>query len=204
MFLRSRQQGRSETEEYSSDSESESEDEEELQMILEDLQKQNEELEVRKHPASTTCCGGFAVFDKTVVIHIPKAQHAFVSGNKIMKVLAGVLQDLILNVYFVALKNKNTHLNQAIHEEQEAILELRVQLRLLQSHKLQQELTVQPPAEQAPPTQPSPEARGEEQTKRSVAAVAPTADAAAAITNGKAAKDPSKPSPSKDKRDTNM
>lgn len=42
----SRQQGRSETEEYSSDSESESEDEEELQMILEDLQKQNEELEV--------------------------------------------------------------------------------------------------------------------------------------------------------------
>lgn len=47
MFL-SRQQGRSETEEYSSDSESESEDEEELQMILEDLQKQNEELEVRK------------------------------------------------------------------------------------------------------------------------------------------------------------
>ncbi len=44
----SRQQGRSETEEYSSDSESESEDEEELQMILEDLQKQNEELEVRR------------------------------------------------------------------------------------------------------------------------------------------------------------
>lgn len=45
-MLSSRQQGRSETEEYSSDSESESEDEEELQMILEDLQKQNEELEV--------------------------------------------------------------------------------------------------------------------------------------------------------------
>lgn len=45
----SRQQGRSETEEYSSESESESEDEEELQMILEDLQKQNEELEVREH-----------------------------------------------------------------------------------------------------------------------------------------------------------
>ena len=51
MFLISRQQGRSETEEYSSDSESESEDEEELQMILEDLQKQNEELEVRKQSA---------------------------------------------------------------------------------------------------------------------------------------------------------
>lgn len=43
----SRQQGRSETEEYSSESESESEDEEELQIILEDLQRQNEELEVR-------------------------------------------------------------------------------------------------------------------------------------------------------------
>uniref|UniRef100_A0A8C1TUQ0 RalA binding protein 1 n=1 Tax=Cyprinus carpio TaxID=7962 RepID=A0A8C1TUQ0_CYPCA len=98
--IQSRQQGRSETEEYSSDSESESEDEEELQMILEDLQKQNEELE-----------------------------------------------------------NKNTHLNQAIHEEQEAILELRVQLRLLQSHKLQQELTAPPTSEQAPPSQPSPEER---------------------------------------------
>ncbi|KAF6089125.1 ralA binding protein 1 [Phyllostomus discolor] len=45
--IQSRQQhGRSETEEYSSDSESESEDEEELQIILEDLQRQNEELEV--------------------------------------------------------------------------------------------------------------------------------------------------------------
>ncbi|XP_031720837.1 ralA-binding protein 1 [Anarrhichthys ocellatus] len=144
--IQSRQQGRSETEEYSSDSESESEDEEELQMILEDLQKQNEELE-----------------------------------------------------------NKNTHLNQAIHEEQEAILELRVQLRLLQSHKLQQELTVPPPppppplpAEQAPPVQPSPEPRTEEQTKRSV-----DGDSAAS-SNGKAAKDPSKPSPNKDRRDTNM
>ncbi|XP_069548615.1 ralA-binding protein 1 [Brachyistius frenatus] len=149
--IQSRQQGRSETEEYSSDSESESEDEEELQMILEDLQKQNEELE-----------------------------------------------------------NKNTHLNQAIHEEQEAILELRVQLRLLQSHKLQQEVTVQPPAEQPPPAQPSPEARSEEQTKRPVvvaAAAAPAAAAAAdapAPANGKAAKDPSKPSPSKDRRDANM
>lgn len=129
----------------------------------------------------------------------------------------------------VILQNKNTHLNQAIHEEQEAILELRVQLRLLQSHKLQQELTVQPPAEQAPPPQPSPEARSDEQTKRSVVttvtstaaanavasaaaatagvgatATAATATEAAASANGKAAKDPSKPSPSKDRRDTNM
>lgn len=99
-------------------------------------------------------------------------------------------------------QNKNTHLNQAIHEEQEAILELRVQLRLLQSHKLQQEMTVQLPAEQAPPTQPSPEPRGEEQTKRPVvaAAVPPGPDPAASA-NGKAAKDPSKPSPSKDRRE---
>lgn len=142
--IQSRQQGRSETEEYSSESESESEDEEELQMILEDLQKQNEELE-----------------------------------------------------------NKNTHLNQAIHEEQEAILELRVQLRLLQSHKLQQELMVLPPSEQAPPTQPSPEARNEEQTKRSIASVTTAAEPPAS-TNGKPSKDAPKPSPSKDRRETNL
>uniref|UniRef100_A0A1A8R344 RalA binding protein 1 n=1 Tax=Nothobranchius pienaari TaxID=704102 RepID=A0A1A8R344_9TELE len=143
--IQSRQQGRSETEEYSSDSESESEDEEELQMILEDLQKQNEELE-----------------------------------------------------------NKNTHLNQAIHEEQEAILELRVQLRLLQNHKQQQVLTVQPPTEQAPPTQLSPDVCIEDQTKRSVSAVVAAATDTPASTNGKMGKDPSKPSPSKDGRDTNM
>uniref|UniRef100_A0A8K9XJ04 RalA binding protein 1 n=1 Tax=Oncorhynchus mykiss TaxID=8022 RepID=A0A8K9XJ04_ONCMY len=150
--IQSRQQGRSETEEYSSDSESESEDEEELQMILEELHKQNEELE-----------------------------------------------------------NKNTHFNQAIHEEQEAILELRVQLRLLQTHKLQQqELTAPPSAEQAPPIQPSPEARSEEQTKRSVAAMVSPAAAEPVVAveakNGKAttAKDPPKPSPSKDRRETNL
>ncbi|XP_051769063.1 ralA-binding protein 1 isoform X2 [Ctenopharyngodon idella] len=147
--IQSRQQGRSETEEYSSDSESESEDEEELQMILEDLQKQNEELE-----------------------------------------------------------NKNTHLNQAIHEEQEAILELRVQLRLLQSHKLQQqELTAPPSAEQAPPCQPSPEerSRGDEPIKRAAAvAMESTASTAAASTNGKPGKDAMKPSPSKDKREANL
>ncbi|XP_007895438.2 ralA-binding protein 1 isoform X1 [Callorhinchus milii] len=77
---RQQQHGRSETEEYSSESESESEDEEELQLILEDLQRQNEELEV-----------------------------------------------------------KNNHLNQAIHDEREAIIELRVQLRLLQMQRLKQE-----------------------------------------------------------------
>ncbi|XP_032875720.1 ralA-binding protein 1 isoform X2 [Amblyraja radiata] len=45
---RQQQHGRSETEEYSSESESESEDEEELQLILEDLQRQNEELEMQR------------------------------------------------------------------------------------------------------------------------------------------------------------
>ncbi|XP_076769315.1 uncharacterized protein LOC143434468 [Arvicanthis niloticus] len=46
--IQSRQQhGHSETEEYSSDSESDSKDEEELQVILEDLQRQNEELVIK-------------------------------------------------------------------------------------------------------------------------------------------------------------
>ena len=113
-------------------------------------------------------------------------------------------EPLVLKLQHVPLlQNKNTHLNQAIHEEQEAILELRVQLRLLQSHKLQQELTVPPPAEQAPPAQPSPEARSEEQAKRSItaAAAAPIAEAPVASANGK---DPSKPSPNKDRRESNM
>ncbi|XP_032806535.2 ralA-binding protein 1 isoform X2 [Petromyzon marinus] len=78
--IQSRQQVRSETEDYSSDSESESEDEEELQLILDDLIRQNEELEI-----------------------------------------------------------KNNHLNQAIHEEREAIIELRVQIRLLKSQRNRQE-----------------------------------------------------------------
>ncbi|XP_076562384.2 uncharacterized protein LOC143433951 [Arvicanthis niloticus] len=67
------QHGQSEMEEYSSDTESDSKDEEELQIILEDLQRENEELVI-----------------------------------------------------------KNDHLNQAVHEEREAIIGLRVQLQLLQ------------------------------------------------------------------------
>ncbi|XP_063052018.1 ralA-binding protein 1 [Engraulis encrasicolus] len=155
--IQSRQQGRSETEEYSSDSESESEDEEELQLILEDLQKQNEELE-----------------------------------------------------------NKNTHLNQAIHEEQEAILELRVQLRLLQSQKPVAAAT----SEQAPPPQPAPDdavaataadtvamAAGGTNSNNAVAAVdaVATLPTAVGVVNGKPAKDALKPSPSKDnRRENNM
>ncbi|KAJ8272890.1 hypothetical protein GJAV_G00094650 [Gymnothorax javanicus] len=157
--IQSRQQGRSETEEYSSDSESESEDEEELQIILEDLQKQNEELE-----------------------------------------------------------NKNTHLNQAIHEEQEAIIELRVQLRLLQSQRLQQEPSQ--PAPPSQPAQPSPEAVPEEPGKHGAAVTQPSLTAAAAAAtaapataaapprdapaNGKPTPEALKPSPSKDRRETNL
>lgn len=114
---------------------------------------------------------------------------------------------------FVSLQNKNTHLNQAIHEEQEAILELRVQLRLLQTHKLQQELTSPPTSEQAPPSQPSPEerSRADEPIKRAAAvAMEPAAAAGAAAAaappqaNGKPGKDAMKPSPSKDKREANL
>lgn len=113
--IQSRQQhGRSETEEYSSQSESESEDEEELQVILEDLQRQNGELEI-----------------------------------------------------------KNNHLNQAVHEEREAIIELRVQLRLLQTQRARAEQQVQ---EDEEPREGAPEA--------------------------KAGKEPAKPSPSRDRRET--
>lgn len=104
----------------------------------------------------------------------------------------------------MVLQNKNTHLNQAIHEEQEAILELRVQLRLLQSQKLQQEHTAPPTAEQAPPTQPSPEerSRADETIKRNVpVAMATPGDAnvaaSTATANGKLGKEVLKASPSK-------
>lgn len=87
-------------------------------------------------------------------------------------------------------------------------MELRVQLRLLQSHKLQQqELTAPPSAEQAPPCQPSPEerSRGDEPIKRAAAvAMESTASTVAASTNGKPGKDAMKPSPSKDKREANL
>lgn len=86
-------------------------------------------------------------------------------------------------------------------------MELRVQLRLLQSHKLQQELTAPPAAEQAPPSQPSPEerSRADEPIKRAATVtVDPAAAAAPAAANGKPGKDAMKPSPSKDKREANL
>ncbi|MGH0155739.1 UNVERIFIED_CONTAM: hypothetical protein FKN15_032837 [Acipenser sinensis] len=128
---RQQQHGRSETEEYSSDSESESEDEEELQLILEDLQKQNQELEI-----------------------------------------------------------KNTHLNQAIHEEREAIIELRVQLRLLQTEKVKQE------------QQQGQENGGEELGKRTASITSVQLQKDPVGTETKAGKEPLKISPSKDRRET--
>ncbi|XP_006008408.1 ralA-binding protein 1 [Latimeria chalumnae] len=129
---RQQQHGRSETEEYSSDSESESEDEEELQLILEDLQRQNEELEI-----------------------------------------------------------KNNHLNQAIHEEREAIIELRVQLRLLQKQRLKQDQQVQEEGEDmgkcAASTQPQRET---------------VPDTKVVKEQPKVAKEPLKPSPNKDRKET--
>ncbi|EGW08533.1 ralA-binding protein 1 [Cricetulus griseus] len=123
--IQSRQQhGRSETEEYSSESESESEDEEELQVILGDLQRQNEELEI-----------------------------------------------------------KNNHLNQAVHEEREAIIELRVQLRLLQMQRAKSEQQLQE----------------EEEPERRGGIGPPPCDGVLEV---KAAKEQVKPSPSKDRKET--
>ncbi|XP_030069251.1 ralA-binding protein 1 isoform X1 [Microcaecilia unicolor] len=130
--IQSRQQhGRSETEEYSSESESESEDEEELQIILKDLQRQNEDLEI-----------------------------------------------------------KNNHVNQAIHEEREAIIELRVQLRLLQKQRAKSEQQVQEDEE--------PGKRGVlSQLQRDTVPETKTAKE-----QPKAAKEQVRPSPSKDRKET--
>ncbi|XP_048363128.1 ralA-binding protein 1 isoform X2 [Sphaerodactylus townsendi] len=132
--IQSRQHGRSETEEYSSESESESEDEEELQIILEDLQRQNEELEI-----------------------------------------------------------KNNHLNQAIHEEREAIIELRVQLRLLQMQRAKSEQQVQEEEEleKRGSTSQQPLPRDSVPPETKVTKEQP-----------KATKEPVKPSPSKDRKET--
>ena len=52
----------------------------------------------------------------------------------------------------LSLQIKNNHLNQAIHEEREAIIELRVQLRLLQLQRARSELLAEPePGAREPP-----------------------------------------------------
>ncbi|MGH0139204.1 UNVERIFIED_CONTAM: hypothetical protein FKN15_068599 [Acipenser sinensis] len=85
---------------------------------------------------------------------------------------------------------KNTHLNQAIHEEREAIIELRVQLRLLQTEKVKQE------------QQQGQENGGEELGKRTASFTSVQLQKDPMGTETKAGKDPLKPSPSKDSRET--
>ncbi|XP_008570937.1 PREDICTED: ralA-binding protein 1 [Galeopterus variegatus] len=88
------------------------------------------------------------------------------------------------------LEIKNNHLNQAIHEEREAIIELRVQLRLLQMQRATSEQRVQEDGE--------PERRG--------AAGQPPRDGVletkAAKEQPKAGKEQAKPSPSRDRKET--
>ncbi|XP_062057347.1 ralA-binding protein 1 [Lepus europaeus] len=76
------------------------------------------------------------------------------------------------------LEIKNNHLNQAIHEEREAIIELRVQLRLLQMQRAKGE----------------PQAPEDEEAERRGADGGPE--------QPKAGKEPAKPSPSKDRKET--
>ncbi|CAM2106477.1 ralA-binding protein 1 isoform X1 [Caretta caretta] len=88
------------------------------------------------------------------------------------------------------LEIKNNHLNQAIHEEREAIIELRVQLRLLQMQRAKSEQQVQEEDE--------PEKRGgvSQQQRDSVL------ETKAAKEQSKAVKELVKPSPSKDRKET--
>uniref|UniRef100_A0A2K6P3U5 RalA-binding protein 1 n=1 Tax=Rhinopithecus roxellana TaxID=61622 RepID=A0A2K6P3U5_RHIRO len=90
------------------------------------------------------------------------------------------------------LRIKNNHLNQAIHEEREAIIELRVQLRLLQMQRVK--------AEQQAQENQEPDWRG--------GAVQPPRDGVlepkAAKEQPKAGKEPAKPSPSRDRKETSI
>lgn len=81
------------------------------------------------------------------------------------------------------LEIKNNHLNQAVHEEREAIIELRVQLRLLQMQRAKSEQQLQEDEE--------PERRG--------GVGPPPCDGVLEV---KAAKEQVKPSPSKDRKET--
>lgn len=90
---------------------------------------------------------------------------------------------------FLSFKIKNNHLNQAIHEEREAIIELRVQLRLLQLQR----------------AKPEPQAQDDEQEKRASASQLPREGAPetkAVKEQPKAGKEPAKPSPSRDRKET--
>lgn len=78
---------------------------------------------------------------------------------------------------------KNNHLNQAVHEEREAIVELRVQLRLLQMQRAKSEQQLQEEEE--------PERRG---------GTGPLP--CEGVLEVRAAKEQAKPSPSKDRKET--
>uniref|UniRef100_A0A8C6N5D9 RalA binding protein 1 n=1 Tax=Mus spicilegus TaxID=10103 RepID=A0A8C6N5D9_MUSSI len=81
------------------------------------------------------------------------------------------------------LEIKNNHLNQAVHEEREAIIELRVQLRLLQMQRAK--------SEQQPQEEEEPERRG--------GAGPPPCDGVLEV---RVAKEQAKASPSKDRKET--
>nr|XP_056710304.1 ralA-binding protein 1 [Euleptes europaea] len=91
------------------------------------------------------------------------------------------------------LEIKNNHLNQAIHEEREAIIELRVQLRLLQMQRAKSEQQVQEEEELekrgSTSQQPLPRDSVPPETK-------------AVKEQPKVTKEPVKPSPSKDRKET--
>uniref|UniRef100_A0A452QFD5 RalA binding protein 1 n=1 Tax=Ursus americanus TaxID=9643 RepID=A0A452QFD5_URSAM len=88
------------------------------------------------------------------------------------------------------LEIKNNHLNQAIHEEREAIIELRVQLRLLQLQR----------------AKPEPQGQDDDEPERRGGAAQPPRDSAletkAAKEPPKAGKEQAKPSPSRDRKET--
>lgn len=88
------------------------------------------------------------------------------------------------------LEIKNNHLNQAVHEEREAIIELRVQLRLLQMQRAKSEQLVQEDEECEKPGGAGPPPRD------MVTEVKTTKE------QPKAGKDQAKPSPSKDRKET--
>lgn len=88
------------------------------------------------------------------------------------------------------LEIKNNHLNQAIHEEREAIIELRVQLRLLQLQRAKTE----------------PAALEDEELERRGGAAPPPKELVpemkVAKEQPKAGKEPARPSPSRDRKET--
>lgn len=94
---------------------------------------------------------------------------------------------------FPCLKIKNNHLNQAIHEEREAIIELRVQLRLLQRAKSEQQVQEEEDAEKRGVVS----QQQQQQQRDSVL------ETKAAKEQPKASKEQQvKPSPSKDRKET--